>query len=370
VCGSGNIAQVYFDLLPDKIGLSEFHRTYPGLVEALVTHEGVGFVVGYADDGTPIALGKGGRRDLRTGQVDGRDPLAPYGDPELRAAQVRRIAEFPNAGDLIVNSTLYPDGTVAAMEELIGSHGGMGGEQTDAMLLHPADLHPPETRNSADLFAVLNARRELPAPPPKPAAPVVSREAGSWNPRNLLAGLRDVKTWVPRAARALTLDRQAFRAVARDTAMTGPSLLLLLLDAVITSYIVQDAPYLADALGRFGAAFFGALLVFGAGRALGSRASYTSVLRAQGFAQAVTVLELLGVVPGLATLAHTLTMIASFIAAWMAGVEAHDLRGWRTLLFPVMPLLVLVAGAFVLSALATGTSFTLTTLAREFGLAP
>ena len=64
-------------------------------------------------------------------------------------------------GDLIVNSALYPDGTVAAFEELIGSHGGLGGEQTDSFLLHPPDMPAPETRNSEDFFHVLNARRGL-----------------------------------------------------------------------------------------------------------------------------------------------------------------------------------------------------------------
>jgi hypothetical protein len=33
-----------------------------------------------------------------------------------------------------VISTLYPDGTVAALEELIGNHGGLDGEQTDAFI--------------------------------------------------------------------------------------------------------------------------------------------------------------------------------------------------------------------------------------------
>jgi len=29
---------------------------------------------------------------------------------------------------------------VAALEELIGNHGGLGGEQTDAYLFHPGDM--------------------------------------------------------------------------------------------------------------------------------------------------------------------------------------------------------------------------------------
>ena len=63
------------------------------------------------------------------------------------------MADFPHVGDIMVLSTVYPDGTVAAMEELIGSHGGMGGVQTDAFLFHPADMHVPSTTtNSTDVF--------------------------------------------------------------------------------------------------------------------------------------------------------------------------------------------------------------------------
>jgi len=159
VCASGNFANVYFDLHAGKVSLNELNAVYPGLVDALAQHPGIGFVVAYADDGTPIVLGEGGARDLRTGTVTGIDPLLPYGDPELRAAQVLRVAEFPHAGDLIVNSTLYPDAQVAAFEELVGSHGGLGGEQTDAFVLHPADMRVPSTTNSVDLFRVLDARR-------------------------------------------------------------------------------------------------------------------------------------------------------------------------------------------------------------------
>ena len=67
--------------------------------------------------------------------------------------------EFPSAGDLWLISTVYADGTVAALEELIGSHGGVGGEQTDAFILHPSDMEVPETRNSTDVFHILNNHR-------------------------------------------------------------------------------------------------------------------------------------------------------------------------------------------------------------------
>jgi hypothetical protein len=37
------------------------------------------------------------------------------------------------------------------MEELIGSHGGMGGKQTDAFILYRGEMAVSETTNSADV---------------------------------------------------------------------------------------------------------------------------------------------------------------------------------------------------------------------------
>jgi hypothetical protein len=45
----------------------------------------------------------------------------------------------------MVNSTYWPQfGEVAAFEELVGSHGGMGGTQAHPFVLHPAELAWPE----------------------------------------------------------------------------------------------------------------------------------------------------------------------------------------------------------------------------------
>ena len=59
---SGNMALLYFDLFPCKITLNELNTAYPGMVNALVQHEGIGFVMAYEDDGDPVAFGKNGAR--------------------------------------------------------------------------------------------------------------------------------------------------------------------------------------------------------------------------------------------------------------------------------------------------------------------
>ena len=73
-----------------------------------------------------MAIGAGGTRFLDEDRVEGEDPLAPFG-PNA-ADHLRRTDGFPHCADLMINSTYWPEfGEVAAFEELVGSHGGMGG---------------------------------------------------------------------------------------------------------------------------------------------------------------------------------------------------------------------------------------------------
>ena len=158
VCASGCLAHIYFNALGnDKVCLDDIEKAHPQLIQSLVNHEGIGFVVGYDEDGDVLVLGKRGAHNVSDGTVSGEDPLAPFGDVQLRAEQVLRLARFQVAGDLILNSTLFADGTVAAFEELVGSHGGLGGQQTDSFLLHPCDDHVQTQRidNAYQVYALL-----------------------------------------------------------------------------------------------------------------------------------------------------------------------------------------------------------------------
>ena len=76
-----------------------------------------------------VAFGARGTHYLDEGRIEGEDPLAPFG-PNA-AAHVRRTDGFAHCPDLLVNAAFSPDTEeVAAFEELVGSHGGMGGSQS------------------------------------------------------------------------------------------------------------------------------------------------------------------------------------------------------------------------------------------------
>jgi uncharacterized membrane protein YvlD (DUF360 family) len=367
--GSGNLAQVYFDLYPRKITLSELQAAYPGMVDALVNHEAIGIVAGYDDDGTPAVLGKGGRRNLHTGAVTGDDPLIPYGDVDLRAWQVRRVMDFPHAGDLMVNSAIFSDGTVAALEELIGNHGGMGGEQTDAFLFHPGDMVVPETRNSIDMFDILNARRGL--PPPEPGVQPAAEQGPTWRPGVLLRGVFDRPSrWLGRALRSLVLDRSAYREVAGDPRMTGPALLIALISMIVLELFNPNGSSWLVLLGNVLAWLVALGVAFGAAQLLGGKGSYSATLRGVGFGSTGHLLALLALIPPLAPLARPLALVVGFFGIWLGAVEANKLRGWRALVLPVAYILlwvVVVVGVYIL---LSGAQVSIASLEQALGLTP
>ncbi|MCO5191660.1 MAG: phage holin family protein, partial [Anaerolineae bacterium] len=80
-----------------------------------------------------------GRYYLEDDRIEGENPLAGFGDNA--AHHLRRYNGFPNAPDLYVNSFYNAEtNEVAAFEELIGCHGGLGGYQNQPFILHPTEL--------------------------------------------------------------------------------------------------------------------------------------------------------------------------------------------------------------------------------------
>jgi uncharacterized membrane protein YvlD (DUF360 family) len=373
VCGSGNLGQIYFDLYPRRLKRDELDAAYPGLVAALAQHEGIGLVVVADETGTPIALGKKGQRDLHTGQVRGEDPLKMYGDPDFRAAQVRRVADFPHVGDIMVLSTVFPDGTVAAMEELIGNHGGMGGEQTDAFLFHPADMTVPATTNSADVYAILNARRDTPAGEIAPKKKAVAPQVDAWTPSTWIKGLGQGKVWIGRMLRAMILDRAVFQEVAHDAYMTGPALLIGLIGLALSAVVLTGAAIgssgnLPTIIGRFVAWPLIVLFLLLTARLLGGKASFTSLFRVTGFAYAGYWLALLSFLPFVGPLFRFIGFLLAFLGSWLGTAQASELRGWRTLVFPVIFLIVVAVVGVVLRALLMGAAITFESILGDVGM--
>lgn len=84
---------------------------------------------------------------------------------------------------------------MAAFEELVGSHGGLGGQQTDAFLFYPADMDVPPTANSADVYYLLSARRDLPGEPYKPEQEGGGTAVNPWAWETMKTG-SDLSCWL------------------------------------------------------------------------------------------------------------------------------------------------------------------------------
>ena len=138
VCASGNLALIYFTVESERVTLEGIARHYPGLVESLSNHPGVGLLLVRSETQGAMAIGKDGIRFLDQDRVEGVDPTTKYG--KYAVGSLMRLDQMTHVSDLVAISLLDPDTEeVAAFEELIGSHGGLGGWQTKGLILHPGD---------------------------------------------------------------------------------------------------------------------------------------------------------------------------------------------------------------------------------------
>jgi hypothetical protein len=138
VCASGNLALIYFPRLEGRVSVETIEETWPGLVETLTRHEGVGLLMIRSESRGTVILGRDGVHYLNGDVVEGVDPVEPYGEHAIDG--LRRVDGMEHAGDIVAISLLDPEtDEVAAFEELIGSHGGLGGPQTHPFILHPSE---------------------------------------------------------------------------------------------------------------------------------------------------------------------------------------------------------------------------------------
>ncbi len=143
VLASGALGLVSIPGETRRLTREEIESRYPALIDGLVTHPEIGFVLVRVANQSSVVLGAGGSHDLVTGEITGTDPLAPFGPAAVD--QVREVDAYRTVADLMVNSRYDPElEEVAAFEHQVGSHGALGGPQTHPFVLHPADLAPPD----------------------------------------------------------------------------------------------------------------------------------------------------------------------------------------------------------------------------------
>jgi hypothetical protein len=143
VLGSGNLGLVYLMEEPRRLTLEELDERHPELIPALRDHPHVGWILVRSAKRGAVILGPGGTRFLDEGRVEGEDPLANFSP--TAPDHLLRTDGFEHVADLMIGSFYDPaldEG--CAFEELICFHGGLGGPQTRAFILHPPSLPLPQ----------------------------------------------------------------------------------------------------------------------------------------------------------------------------------------------------------------------------------
>ena len=140
---SGALGLISIPGEPRRLTREEIDARYPALVDGLVDHPEIGFVLVRSAGGSSLVLGGSGQPQPADRRGDRDDPLAPFGPDAV--AQVSEVDGYRTVADLMVNSRYDPDlDEVAAFEHQVGSHGALGGPQTHPFVLHPADLAAPD----------------------------------------------------------------------------------------------------------------------------------------------------------------------------------------------------------------------------------
>jgi len=161
VLGSGNLGLIYLMEEKRRLTLEEIDSRHPSLIPALREHPHIGWLLVRSAEHGAVVLGADGTHYLRSGRVEGEDPLAHYS--ATAPQHVLRTDGFDNVADIMVGSFYDPElDEGCAFEELISFHGGLGGPQTRPFILAAERLPLPAEPivGAAAVHRILSGWRE------------------------------------------------------------------------------------------------------------------------------------------------------------------------------------------------------------------
>ena len=149
------MANIYFKNLKQGSSYSEIEREYPGIIRKIINHADIGFAAARIKGGK-IIIGKKGKVILsKTGKkiTSGINPLDAYGEAEKTGDDICSLLDRDFSGDIIVMGA-YRDGKIINFEEQMSAHGGLGGPQNSAFIMHPESVKVPEIRDIKDIHGI------------------------------------------------------------------------------------------------------------------------------------------------------------------------------------------------------------------------
>ncbi|WP_297979742.1 alkaline phosphatase family protein [uncultured Methanobrevibacter sp.] len=143
VLASGNLGLIYFTDWSNRMSYEQIEDAFPGLINGLASHEGIGFLMVKSDIYGTVVLKDENVFYLNSEEHLGENFLEKYGEHIIE--KLKRTDGFTYVPDILVNSEYdVENDEVYAFEELIGSHGGAGGSQQYPFILHPSNWNKKE----------------------------------------------------------------------------------------------------------------------------------------------------------------------------------------------------------------------------------
>ena len=137
VLASGNLAMIYITQWSHRLTYEEMNELFPELIPGIINNEFIGFIVVRSSKDGDLAMGKNGTYYLESDRIEGENPLEGFGKNIAR--HLKRNSSFKYTPDILVNSFYDSEkDEVCAFEELVGSHGGAGGSQSEPFILYPS----------------------------------------------------------------------------------------------------------------------------------------------------------------------------------------------------------------------------------------
>ena len=149
--------------------------------------------------------------------------------------------------------------------------------------------------------------------------------------------------------------------------MTGPALLIGFIGLALSTIETTGALNASALIGNVVSWPLAVLLLYWAVRLLRGRTSYTEIFRVTGFAYFGYWLTILSVVPVVGPLLRLIGLILEILGLWLGTAQAVDLRGWRTLLLPLVYVLVVFAVTLVIVILMGGIAVTVESIRQDLG---
>lgn len=143
VLASGNLAMIYLTQWSHRLTYEEISEMFPDLIHGIVNNEYIGFILVRSSQRGDMAIGKNGIYYLDSDEIEGKNPLEGFGNNVVQ--HLKRNSSFKYTPDILVNSFYDAENDeVCAFEELVGSHGGVGGTQSEPFILYPSDWDVPD----------------------------------------------------------------------------------------------------------------------------------------------------------------------------------------------------------------------------------